>query len=148
MADSERLPHSECLRCKAYDSAMPQDALLRALINEDWSPADADFLPRPMTQEQAVAAELLTRAIGPFIKAFGIETAGARLNYTLQMLRGQARYARAVQRTLNARADINARAREQYERCDYDAAHAIEAEPTPDYPQRVQDEKLMGVAHG
>lgn len=138
-------PRTECDRCRAHDSAMPSAALLRALVSEDWSPADGEFYPRAMNQEQAVAIELLTPALGRFIAAFGVETAGARLNACLTVLRGQARRYRATQRLLEARADINARARERFERADRAGAEAIEAEPTPDYPQRERDQKLMGV---
>lgn len=140
-------PRAVCPRCRAHDDAMPSEALLRALVSEDWSPADGDFIPRPMNQRQAVAAELLTADLGRFIKAFGVETAGARLGAVLTVLRGQARRYRATQRTLEARADINARARKAWETGDVTLMRTIEDEPTPDYPGRERDERILGINH-
>lgn len=136
----------ECLRCKARDASLPPEALLRALIEEDWDATREDFTPRAMDQDQAVAVALLDNALGKYIRAFGVDIAGARLNRLLMVLRHQARLARATARILEARSDINSRARDRYERGDIGGAHAIEAEATPDYPGKARDEKLVGVA--
>jgi hypothetical protein len=147
MPDSERLVdlRHECPRCKAHDACIPQEALLRALIEEDWDATKETFTPRLMTQPQAVAAELLTTAMARYIAAFGVDLTGTRVNVLLMFLRSQARLARATARILEARAEINSRARERYERGDIEGAHAIEAEPTPDYPGRARDQKLLEV---
>jgi hypothetical protein len=97
------------------------------------------FIARPMNQEQAVAAELITSAICRYCHAFGVECTGARLKSLLLILRDRAKRMRITQRILEARSEINARARQCYDRGDNEAAHAIEAEPTPDYVGRDRD---------
>lgn len=144
MADTERLaPAPACLRCQAIDAAIPTEAQLRILTTEDWDPKVLAFLPRAMNQEQAVASEILAAAIGGFARAYGPEIAGARLSAVLDSLRVQIIRHRITLRILKAREPINARARIQYERCDYAAAHAIEAEPTPDYPGKARDDAWL-----
>lgn len=135
-----------CPRCVAQQTAMPREQQIRILTTEDWSPETLAFIPRPMNQEQAVAAELLTAAIGSYWRAFGIECLGARLNCLLLILRDQAKRMRINTRILKARADINARARACYQRGDIAAAHAIEAEPTPEYPGDARDAEWMRAA--
>lgn len=130
----------ECQRCKAIDGAVPPEAQLKILVSDDWDPKLLAFVPRAMNQEQAVASALLASAIGQFVKAYGVETAGARLASTLEILRAQTVSYRIAGRILEARSDINARARDQYARGDIGAAQAIEDEPTPDYPGRARDE--------
>lgn len=144
MPDTERL-HTEhvCQRCQAMDAAVPTEAQLRILATEDWDPKTLAFIPRSMTQEQAVAAELYVAAIGRFTRAFGVETAGARLSATLDSLRVQALRMRITLRTLDARAEINARARAAWESGDTGAMRAIEAEPTPDYPGKDRDDAWL-----
>ena len=133
-----------CERCRAMDAAVPTEAQLRMMAHEDWDPKTLTFIPRAMNQEQAVASEMLTSAFGRFVKAYGLETAGARLGAYLTMLRGQVAYARAVKRVLEARSDINARVRAAWEQGDTDAVRAIEDEPTPDYPGKARDEQIIG----
>jgi len=146
MPDTERLytEHRACQRCKAFDDVVPVEAQLRILATEDWDPKTLAFVPRAMTQEQAVAAEVYITAIGRFTRAFGVETAGARLSVTLDTLRAQAVRMRITLRQLDARAEINARAREAWERGDIVAARAIEAEPTPDYAGKARDDAWIG----
>lgn len=134
----------ECQQCKAIAGAVPPEAQIKILVSEDWDPKQLAFVPRVMNQEQAVASALLASALGQFVKAYGVETAGARLASTLEILRAQTVSYRIAGRILEARSDINARAREQYARGDIAAAHAIEAEPTPDYPGRERDEAWHG----
>jgi hypothetical protein len=136
-----------CARCIAQHKAMPLDQQIRIITTEDWSPGNHAFIPRPMNQEQAVAAELLTSAIGRYWRAFGVECLGARLNCLLLVLRDRAKRMRITARILRARAEINARARTCYERGDIAAAQAIEVEPTPDYPGATQDAAWMRSAN-
>ena len=146
MADTERLPLvGACLRCKAMEAVLPPRELLLALTSADWSPADSAFLPRQNTLEQSVASELLVHAIGHYTRAYGVEVAGGRLRAILDDLRARARSLRISRRILDARADINARARMAWERGDTDAMRAIEDEPTPDYPGKAQDDAWLSV---
>ena len=59
------------------------------------------------------------------------------------ILRDRAKRMRITQRILEARSEINARARECYDRGDHEAAHAIEAEPTPPYEWQDRDNAWM-----
>lgn len=144
MADTERLPDRPCLRCASQAAAIPTDAQIRIYASEDWDPKTLAFVPQAMNQEQAVAAELLAVAIGRYARAFGIETAGARLSAALDGLRVNVIRHRITQRTLEARTDINDRARARYEKGDVDGARAIESEPTPDYPGKAKDDAWLG----
>ena len=135
-----------CPRCMAQLKAMPLDAQVRIYTTEDWDAGAMAFIPRIMNQEQAVAAELLASAIGRYWRAYGTDCMGARLNSLLLILRDNAKRERVTRRILQARADINARARTEYERGDIAAAHEIEAEPTPDYPGDLRDEAWMRAA--
>jgi hypothetical protein len=146
MADGHSPDHVGCLECWARKQALPAEALARITMTEDWAPEDMAFEPRPMTQEQAVAAELMTAAIGRYWKAFGVDLTGARLNALLLVLRERAKATRANVRILQARAGINARARQAFGRGDTDAMRAVEAEPTPDYPGKERDEAVLGIA--
>jgi hypothetical protein len=132
-----------CPRCIAQHKAMPLEHQVRIITTEDWSPETLAFIPRPMNQEQAVAAELLTSAIGRYWRAFGVECLGARLNCLLLILRDRAKHMRITARILCARADINARARAAWQRGDTDAMRAIEAEPTPPYAGDGQDAQWL-----
>jgi hypothetical protein len=125
---------AQCPRCRPQQLTQPSDLDLHILVSEGWSPETVAFVPLPMNQEQAVAAELLTSAIGRYWRAFGVECLGARLNCLLLILREQAKRMRTNMRILRARADINARARAAWQRGDTDAMQTIEAEPTPRYP--------------
>lgn len=144
MADGHTPDHVACLECWTRQKSMPSEITARIFMTEDWSPEDMAFEPRPMTQEQAVAAELMTLAIGRYWKAFGVDLTGARLNALLQVLRERAKAARRDARILKARASINARARAAWNRGDTDAMRAIEAEPTPDYPGKARDDAWLG----
>lgn len=146
MADGHSPDHVHCLECWARRQMLPPETLARITMTEDWSPEDMAFEPRPMTQEQAVAAELMTAAIGRYWKAFGVDLTGARLNALLLVLRDRAKATRANARILQARAGINARARQAFGRGDTDAMRAIEAEPTPDYPGKERDDAALGIA--
>ena len=146
MADGHSPDHVHCLECWARRQMLPPETLARITMTEDWSPEDMAFEPRPMTQEQAVAAELMTAAIGRYWKAFGVDLTGARLNALLLVLRDRAKAARVNARILQARAGINARARQAFGRGDTDAMRAIEAEPTPDYPGKERDDAALGIA--
>ena len=130
---------STCPRCRTQQAALPLEAQIRILTTEDWNVEDMAFIPRPMSQEQAVAAELLISAIGRYWHAFGVECTGARLKSLLLILRDRAKRMRITQRILDARADINARARECYDRGDHQAAYAIQTEPTPPYAWQDRD---------
>jgi hypothetical protein len=143
MADTEHFTPHVCLRCQSINAAIPTEAQLRIMATEDYDPKIIAFLPRAMTQEQAVASEMLIAAIGGFTRAYGPEIAGARLSAVLDSLRVQIIRHRITLRILKAREPINARARIQYARCDYAAAHAIEAEPTPDYPGKARDDAWL-----
>lgn len=142
MADgSQHPPH--CVRCQAQEACIPTEAQLKIFMTEDWSPETLAFMPRPMNQEQAVAAEMLTAALARYWRAFGVEVTGSRLNSFLLVLRDLAKRMRITRRRLDAREDINARARAAWDRGDTDAMRAIEAEPTPDYPQKAADERWL-----
>lgn len=150
MPDTETLERShtgtECLDCKAREQAIPPDAALRILISEDWDSEKLAFEPRAMNQDQAVAVALFANAVGHFWRAFGVETTGARLNALILVLRERARIMRIHNRILEARADINARARAAWELGDTTAMRAIEAEPTPDYPGKARDDAYLAEA--
>lgn len=141
MADGSE-PH-HCPHCRAREAVVPIEAQLRILATEDWSPETLAFIPRAMTQQQAVAAEMLTTALASYWRAYGVAVTGARLNSLILVLRDMAKRERIMGRILAAREDINARARACYERGDRAGASAIEAEPTPDYPQRAADEAWL-----
>lgn len=137
-----------CPHCLMREKAIPMEAQLRILATEDWAPELVDFIPKAMTQEQAVAAEMLVAGLARYAKAFGVDLAGARLTAMLASLREQAKRSRIMGRQLEARAEINGRARDCYDRGDHDAAHAIEAEATPDYPGKARDDAwLRGGLH-
>ena len=104
MADGHSPDHVHCLECWSRRQMLPPENLARVTMTEDWSPEDMAFEPRPMTQEQAVAAELMTAAIGRYWKAFGVDLTGARLNALLLVLRERAKATRANARILQARA--------------------------------------------
>ena len=143
MADSETLPTLHCARCKAQEDAIPTDAALKILMSEDWERDALAFEPRAMNAEQVIAVALMTNAIGHYWKAFGIETTGAWLNQVLLVLRERARAHRINARILEARADINARARRAWESGNTDLMRQIEAEPTPDYPGKDRDDAWL-----
>lgn len=144
MADTERLaPDHICLRCQSIDAAIPTEAQLRILTTEDWDPKIVTFLPRAMTQEQAVASEMLTSALARFTRAYGPEIAGARLSAVLDSLRVQIIRHRITMRILKAREPINARVRQAWLRGDPNAARSIEMEPTPDYPGKARDDAWL-----
>lgn len=142
MADGSHHPHT-CLRCAAQEACIPTEAQLKIFATEDWSPETLAFTPRVMNQEQAVAAEMLTVALARYWRAFGVEVTGARLNSFILMLRDVAKRMRITRRVLDARGDINARARAAWEKGNTDAVRAIEAEPTPAYPQKAADERWL-----
>lgn len=146
MSPQPAIIEAACPRCVAQQKAMPLEAQMRIITTEDWSPETLAFIPRAMNQEQAVAAELLTSAIGRYWRVFGVECLGARLNCLLLILRDRAKRMRINARILKARADINWRARACYERGDHAAAHEIEAEPTPEYPGDAKDAEWMRAA--
>ncbi len=144
MADGLHQPaHVRCLECWAREQAMPHEAQLRVLANEDWIAEAGAFVPRAMTQDQAVSSEMLTAALGRFIGAYGVDLAGARLAAMLGVLRAQAKRQKIMARILAAREPINARARQAWGRGDTDAMRAIEAEPTPDYPGKARDDAWL-----
>lgn len=148
MPDTETLSRvhhaADCPHCAAREACVPIEAKLRLLLTEDFAVEREDFTPRAMTQEQAVAAELMIAAVARYWKAFGVELTGARITALRNTLWLQAKQTRITARILAARSDINARARLAYELADYDRAHQIEAEPTPDYPERAADERFLG----
>lgn len=138
-----------CPRCKAIDDAMPTEAQLLLLVSGDLNPEDLEFHPKPMNQAQAVASELVASSLAKFVKAYGVETAGARLQAALSWLRIEARIHRISERRREARKDINARARAAWQSGGEAAARAIEAEPTPDYPGKARDDAwLAGGRYG
>lgn len=135
-----------CPHCIAQHKAMPLDAQIRILTTEDFDPTAMAFIPRAMNQAQAVAAELLSSAIGRYWRAFGTDCMGARLNSLLLILRDNSKRRRITERQLRARSSINALARERYEHGDIAAADEIESEPTPAYPGDDQDAAWMEAA--
>jgi len=144
MADGLHTPeHVRCLACWAREQAAPLEAQLRILTHEDWEAETAAFVPRAMTQDQAVAAEMLTAALGRFIRAFGVNMAAPRIASMLMVLRHQAKWQKITSRILAARASINRRARAAWERGDTDAMRAIQDEPTPDYPGKARDDAWL-----
>ena len=144
MADGlHQSAHVRCLECWAREQAVPPEAQLRVLVNEDWIAEAGAFVPRSMTQDQAVAAEMLTAALGRFVGAFGVDLTGARLAALVGVLRAQAKRQKIMGRILAARSSINARAQAAWSRGDTDAMRAIEAEPTPDYPGKARDDAWL-----
>jgi hypothetical protein len=147
MADGHFIPeHVRCLHCMAREQVMPPEAQIRVLVHEDWVAEVGAFEPRPMTQDQAVAAEMLTTALNRFIGVYGVDIAAPRIASTLGVLRLQAKRQMITNRIIAARAPINRRARAAWERGDTDAMRAIEAEPTPDYPGKALDDAWLGEA--
>lgn len=132
-----------CLHCKARRDAAPAEAQIRILANEDWIAEAGEFVPRAMTQEQAVASELLTSALGRFVSAYGVDIAGARLGALVSVLRAQAKRQKITERVLRARSEINRRARLAWELGDSDGAMEIQGEPTPDYPGKARDDAWL-----
>jgi hypothetical protein len=132
-----------CLRCKVRRDAAPAEAQIRILANEDWIAEAGEFSPRAMTQEQAVASELLTSALGRFVTAYGVDIAGARLGALVSILRAQAKRQKITERVLRARSEINRRARLALELGDGDGALEIQNEPTPEYPGKARDDAWL-----
>lgn len=144
MADGLHIPqHVRCLTCVAREQAIPAEAQLRILASEDWVAEIGAFEPRTMTQEQAVASEMLTNALHRFAAVYGVDVAAPRIASMLMMLRLEAKRLKINGRILAARDGINQRARRAWERGDTDAMRAIEAEPTPDYPGKASDDAWL-----
>lgn len=144
MADGLHTPgHVRCITCWVREQSAPPEAQLRILVREDWLAETAAFIPRAMTRDQGVAAELLTMALERFIEAYGVDVAAPRIASTLMVLRLQAKRQKVMARILAARAEINARARAAWEQGDTNAMRAIEAEPTPDYPGKDRDDAWL-----
>jgi hypothetical protein len=139
-------PMHQCERCWAIDQAMPTEAQLKLLVSQDLGAEDLSFHPKAMNQDQAVAAELMTAVLARYVRAFGVHLAGARLNAALSWLRVEAKIHAVHGRILEARRDINARARERYDVGDTAGGQAIQNEPTPDYPGKEQDDAYLGRA--
>lgn len=149
MADGLHTPaHVRCLTCWARDEAVPPEAQLRALVHEDWCVEIGAFMPRTMTQDQAVASELLTSALRRYIEVYGVDLAAPRIATALMVLRVEAKRQKVNARILAARAPINARARAAWQRGGEGAARAIEAEPTPDYPGKARDDAWLKEQEG
>ena len=144
MADGHHTPgHVRCITCWAREQAVPPEGQLRILVREDWLAETAAFVPRVMTREQGVAAELLTMALDRFVDAYGVDIAAPRIASILMVLRLQAKRQMITARILAARADINRRARGAWDRGDTNAMREIEAEPTPDYPGKAKDDEWL-----
>ena len=144
MADGLHTPgHVRCITCWAREQAVPPEGQLRILVREDWLAETAAFVPRVMTREQGVAAELLTMALDRFVDAYGVDVAAPRIASILMVLRLQAKRQKVMARILTARAEINQRARQAWQRGGEAAARAIEAEPTPDYPGKARDDAWL-----
>lgn len=144
MADGLHTPqHVRCLSCVAREHAIPAEAQLRILASEDWAADIGAFEPRAMTQQQAVASEMLTTALHRFAGVYGVDVAAPRIAAMLQVLRLEAKRLKIMGRILAAREGINQRARRAWERGDTDAMRAIEAEPTPDYPGKASDDAWL-----
>lgn len=143
MADGHTPRHVQCIACWVREQSAPPEAQLRVLVREDWLAETAAFVPRAMTREQGVAAELLTLGLRQFIEAFGVDIAAPRVAAVLMALRLQAKRQKIMARILAARADINRRAREAWERGDTNAMRAIEDEPTPEYPGKASDDAWL-----
>lgn len=144
MADGHHTPgHVRCITCWAREQAVPPEGQLRILVREDWLAETAAFVPRVMTREQGVAAELLTMALDRFVDAYGVDVAAPRIASILMVLRLQAKRQKVMARILTARAEINQRARQAWQRGGEAAARAIEAEPTPDYPGKARDDAWL-----
>ena len=80
MADGLHTPgHVRCITCWAREQAVPPEGQLRILVREDWLAETAAFVPRVMTREQGVAAELLTMALDRFVDAYGVDVAAPRI---------------------------------------------------------------------
>lgn len=135
--------HVRCLTCWAREEAVPAEAKLRALVHEDWCAEIGAFLPRAMNQDQAVASEILTHALGRFIEVYGVDIAAPRIATTLMVLRLEAKRQKINARILAAREPINRRAKAAWERGDTNAMRTIEAEPTPDYPGKARDDAWL-----
>lgn len=144
MADGLHTPgHVRCITCWVREQAVPPEGQLRILVREDWLAETAAFVPRVMTREQGVAAELLTMALDRFVDAYGVDVAAPRIASILMVLRLQAKRQKVMARILTARAEINQRARQAWQRGGEAAARAIEAEPTPDYPGKARDDAWL-----
>jgi hypothetical protein len=151
MADTQRTPltghgpRTQCERCQAHDQAVPLEEELRRMVSGE-NLDDEAFEPRAMTPEQAAAARMVTFALGPYIRAFGLRTAGARLAVTVACLRAGAKYALVQQRILEARKAIEDDLRQRYERGEIAAAEADQIAlntPTPDYPGKSEDDAWL-----
>ncbi len=144
MADGLHTPgHVRCITCWVREQSIPTEAQLRILVREDWLAETAAFIPRAMTRDQGVAAELLTMALERFVDAYGVDIAAPRIASILMVLRLQAKRQKVMARILTARAEINQRARQAWQRGGEAAARAIEAEPTPDYPGKARDDAWL-----
>jgi len=106
MADTERPPpHQpyECPRCAAHDRCVPLEVQLRSLLTDDFAPELEAFVPLAQTGEQAAAGAALAHAFSLFLKAYGVDLAGARLGRMLDVLRLFARFDRIQKRFIDAR---------------------------------------------
>lgn len=126
----------------AFAAAMPLNLRLEEFIQGD--EADLWWIPVVTNDEQAEATSDLQRSIARYERAFGLENTCQQLKLIIETGQALARKNAAMDRVIAARADINAEAAEARAQGDEEAARLIEGRPTPDYPQKADDERELG----
>lgn len=130
------------MNADAHQAAIPMETRLADLILGEGS---ADFwAPQCVTEEQTEATIALATAVREYERVFGLMNTVQQLRLLTATANTIGRKNAAQRRMLEARAAINARAAAARVDGDERRAEEIEAEPTPDYPEKAEDERELG----
>ena len=124
-----------------HDDATPMEARLEHLIQGEG--ADIFWVPEPATDAQVDAQCALSAALRQYERAFGLENTIQQLNLLRATATMIARKNAAQRRQIEARAEINAAAADARAAGDEELARGLEAQPTPDYPEKDADEREL-----
>lgn len=106
--------------------------------------AEVFWLPEARSTEQRDARAALVLALHGFERAFGVEATVRQMALFIATGKVVAEKNAAIERALSARADINYEAAMARRAGNVELALEIEARPTPNYPEKAQDEKVLG----
>jgi len=125
-----------------HDDNVPVGVRLDELILGKGS--DIFWIPKPTNDEQLDATTELATALRRYERAFGLESTIQQLTLLRAAAVTIGRKNAAMLRLHEARREINAEAAAARKAGNETAAKAIEARPTPDYPERESDEREVG----
>lgn len=106
--------------------------------------ADVFWLPECRTDEQRTARAALTLALHGYERAYGIDSTLQQLRMFIASAVVLTRKNAAMDRVQAARADINLEAHRARREGKEALAREIEAQPTPDYPGKADDDRELG----